>query len=155
MPEAEATSGLHKQHIGFVFQSYHLLDDLTVAENLELPLSYRDVSRKDRQSWSPTCSTASRSSARRTCTPASSPAASSSWSPSRARSSPSPQMILADEPTGNLHSAQGKKIMELFRRRSTQPGTTIVQVTHSRGERPYGRRIILLKDGWIVTTDGL
>ena len=81
-------SELHKAHIGFVFQSYHLLDNLTVYENLEVPLSYRNVSRKIDRAWSPTCSTDFRSSARKICIRASSRAASSSWSASRAPSSP-------------------------------------------------------------------
>src|SRR5580692_7731421 len=95
-------SELHKKHIGFVFQSYHLLDNLTVYENLEIPLSYRNVSRRDRQGM---------------------------VGVARAVIA-NPQVVLADEPTGNLHSAQGKEIMELFRTLN-EGGATIVQVTHS------------------------
>ena len=118
-------------HIGFVFQSYHLLDDLTVAENLEMPLSYRNLKKsRARGDRGATRSTASRSWARRTSTRASSRADSSSSWPSRARSIASPKLILADEPTGNLHSEQGAEIMELFQKLNGE-GTTIIQVTHS------------------------
>ncbi len=115
---------LHKRHVGFVFQSYHLLDNLTVYENLEIPLSYRNVSRKERQSM--VADVLDRF-------------------PLLAK----PQVILADEPTGNLHSGQGKEIMELFRSLN-ETGTTIVQVTHSEVNASYGSRIIHLRDGWIV-----
>ena len=140
---------LQQAHIGFVFQSYHLIDDLTVYENLDMPLSYRNVKASERARWSATRSTASRSWARRTSIPASSPAASSSSSAWRGRSSPSRSCILADEPTGNLHSDQGREIMELFKKLNDE-GTTIVQVTHSETNAAYGHRIIQLRDGWIA-----
>ena len=140
---------LHKKYIGFVFQSYHLLDPLTVYENLDIPLSYRDIKKSERDSI--VCDILdkfSRSSARRTCSPTSSPADSSSSSRVARAMIATPKVILADEPTGNLHSSQGKEIMELFKRLNDE-GTTIIQVTHNERNAEYGHRIVNLADGWV------
>ena len=140
---------LAKRKIGMVFQSYHLLDDLTVQENIDLPLSYKDIPRGSGRAWWPKRSTTSRSSPRKTCIPTSFPADSSNWSASRARSFIKPALLLADEPTGNLHSSQAKEIMELFTELNRE-GTTIVQVTHSDVNASYGSRTIQMRDGWLV-----
>jgi putative ABC transport system ATP-binding protein len=110
---------LNRQSIGFAFQKYHLIDDLTVQEKLDLPLSYRNMKAKEQLVGVARAVIAG------------------------------PQLLLAHEPTGNLHSAQGEEIMELFTRLNSQ-GTTIVQVTHSERNASYGHRIIQLRDGWIV-----
>jgi ABC-type lipoprotein export system ATPase subunit len=140
---------LRNRNIGFVFQSYHLLDDQTVFENLELPLSYRDVSRKDRQSI--VCDTLDRFQIvgkKDLYPPQLSGGQQQLVGVARAMVA-NPKLILADEPTGNLHSSQGKEIMQMFKRLN-EAGTTIVQVTHSETNAAYGNRIVQLEDGWIV-----
>ncbi len=142
-------SELRNRNIGFVFQSYHLLDDQTVFENLELPLSYRDVSRKERQSM--VCDTLDRFQIvgkKDLYPPQLSGGQQQLVGVARAMIA-NPKLILADEPTGNLHSSQGKEIMEMFKRLN-EAGTTIVQVTHSETNAAYGNRIVQLEDGWIV-----
>jgi len=140
---------LRNRNIGFVFQSYHLLDDQTVFENLELPLSYRDVSRKERQSI--VCDTLDRFQIvgkKDLYPPQLSGGQQQLVGVARAMIA-NPKLILADEPTGNLHSSQGKEIMEMFKRLN-EAGTTIVQVTHSETNAAYGHRIVRLEDGWVV-----
>jgi len=140
---------LRNRNIGFVFQSYHLLDDQTVFENLELPLSYRDVARKDRQSI--VCDTLDRFQivAKKDLFPSQLSGGQQQLVGIARAVVAKPRLILADEPTGNLHSSQGKEIMDMFRRLNDD-GTTIVQVTHSETNAAYGNRIIKLEDGWIV-----
>ena len=140
---------LRNKNIGFVFQSYHLLDDQTVFENLELPLSYRDVSRKDRQSI--VCDTLDRFQivGKKDLYPTQLSGGQQQLVGIARAVVANPRLILADEPTGNLHSAQGKEIMDLFKRLNDE-GTTIVQVTHSETNAAYGNRIVRLEDGWIV-----
>jgi len=140
---------LHKRHIGFVFQSYHLLDNLTVYENLEIPLSYRNVSRKDRQSMVADVLDRFQIVAKRDLYPNQLSGGQQQLVGVARAVIASPQVILADEPTGNLHSGQGKEIMELFRSLN-EAGTTIVQVTHSEVNASYGHRVIHLRDGWIL-----
>jgi putative ABC transport system ATP-binding protein len=147
--KAKQRAELRNRNIGFVFQSYHLLDDQTVFENLELPLSYRDVSRKDRQSI--VCDTLDRFQIvgkKDLYPPQLSGGQQQLVGVARAVVA-NPRLILADEPTGNLHSAQGKEIMDMFKRLNDE-GTTIVQVTHSETNAAYGNRIVRLEDGWIV-----
>ena len=141
---------LRNQNIGFVFQSYHLLDDQTVFENLELPLSYRDVSRKDRQSI--VCDVLDRFQivGKKDLFPSQLSGGQQQLVGIARAVIANPRMILADEPTGNLHSSQGKEIMEMFKRLNDE-GTTIVQVTHSEANAAYGNRIVRLEDGWIVS----
>src|ERR1700741_2921796 len=118
-PKERAT--LRNEQVGFVFQQYHLLDDLTVYENLDLPLSYpRQLSGGQQQLVGVARAIIAE-----------------------------PNLLLADEPTGNLHSGQGEEIMELFRKLNDE-GVTIVQVTHSDKNASYGKRVIQLRDGWIV-----
>src|SRR2546421_232252 len=121
---------LRNRNIGFVFQSYHLLDDQTVFENLELPLSYRDVSRKERQSM--VCDTLDRFQivGKKDLYPTQLSGGQQQLVGVARAMIANPKLILADEPTGNLHSSQGKEIMEMFKRLN-EAGTTIVQVTHS------------------------
>ena len=140
---------LRNRNIGFVFQSYHLLDDQTVFENLELPLSYRDVSRKDRQSI--VCDTLDRFQivGKKDLYPPQLSGGQQQLVGIARAVVANPRLILADEPTGNLHSAQGKEIMEMFKRLNDE-GTTIVWVTHSETNAAYGNRIVRLQDGWVV-----
>jgi len=140
---------LRNRNIGFVFQSYHLLDDQTVFENLELPLSYRQVSRKERQSI--VCDTLDRFQivGKKDLYPTQLSGGQQQLVGIARAVVSSPRLILADEPTGNLHSAQGKEIMEMFKRLNDE-GTTIIQVTHSETNAAYGNRIVRLEDGWIV-----
>jgi putative ABC transport system ATP-binding protein len=146
---AKQRAELHKAHIGFVFQSYHLLDNLTVYENLEIPLSYRNVSRKDRQSLVADVLDRFQIVGKKDLYPNQLSGGQQQLVGVARAVIASPRVILADEPTGNLHSAQGKEIMELFRTLN-DAGTTIVQVTHSEANAAYGSRIIQLRDGWIV-----
>ena len=140
---------LRNRNIGFVFQSYHLLDDQTVFENLELPLSYRDVGRKDRQSI--VCDTLDRFQivGKKDLYPTQLSGGQQQLVGIARAVVANPRLILADEPTGNLHSAQGKEIMDMFKRLNDE-GTTIIQVTHSETNAEYGNRIVRLEDGWIA-----
>src|SRR5881275_3140753 len=128
---------LNKQHIGFVFQQYHLLDDLTVAENLDVPLSYRNIKKSERDSLV----------AEKGLFPRQLSGGQQQLVAVARALIHKPSLILADEPTGNLHSSQGKEIMELFTELN-RGGTTIVQVTHSETNAAYGKRVIQLRDGW-------
>ena len=140
---------LQKKHIGFVFQSYHLLDHLTVYENLDMPLSYRDVKKKERDSM--VCDILDRFQivGKKDLYPSQlSGGQQQLVAVARALIS-KPTIILADEPTGNLHSEQGREIMELFQKLNAE-GTTILQVTHSETNAGFGSRIVRLRDGWLV-----
>ena len=140
---------LQKKHIGFVFQSYHLLDDLTVYENLEVPLSYRDVKRSERQAIVADVLDRFHIVGKKDLYPSQLSGGQQQLVGVARAVVASPKVILADEPTGNLHTDQGREIMELFRRLN-EAGTTIVQVTHSDVNAGYGNRIIKLRDGWVV-----
>src|SRR5207245_9726899 len=141
--------GLNKQHIGFVFQQYHLLDDLTVAENLDIPLSYRNVKKGERESL--VADTLDRFGivAKKDLYPRQLSGGQQQLVAVARALIHKPALILADEPTGNLHSSQGKEIMELFTELN-RAGTTIVQVTHSETNAAYGNRVVQLRDGWVV-----
>ena len=141
---------LHKQNIGFVFQSYHLIDNLTVFENLEIPLSYKNVPRKERESL--VCDMLDRFQivAKKDLFPNQLSGGQQQLVAVARALIIKPKLILADEPTGNLHSGQGEEIMQLFKQLN-DAGTTIIQVTHSERNASYGHRIINLKDGWIVS----
>jgi ABC-type lipoprotein export system ATPase subunit len=140
---------LQKQHIGFVFQSYHLLDNLTVAENIDLPLSYRDVKRAERQALVADILDRFNIVGKKDLYPNQLSGGQQQLVAIARAVVASPSIILADEPTGNLHSDQGREIMELFAKLNAA-GTTIVQVTHSEVNAGFGRRVIQLKDGWVV-----
>ena len=140
---------LQKKHIGFVFQSYHLLDDLTVYENLEVPLSYRDVKRSERQAIVGDVLDRFHIVGKKDLYPSQLSGGQQQLVGVARAVVANPKVILADEPTGNLHTDQGREIMELFRRLN-ESGTTIVQVTHSDVNAGYGNRVIKLRDGWVV-----
>jgi ABC-type lipoprotein export system ATPase subunit len=144
----KARAALAKKHIGFVFQSYHLLDNLTVYENLEIPLSYRDVKKAERQAVVADVLDRFQIVGKKDLFPSQLSGGQQQLVAVARAIVAKPGLILADEPTGNLHSAQGQEIMELFTRLNRE-GTTIVQVTHSDVNAAYGNRIIRLKDGWI------
>ena len=141
---------LQKRNVGFVFQSYHLLDDLTVYENLEVPLSYRDVPKKDRESI--VCDTLDRFHlvGKKDLFPFQLSGGQQQLVAVARALVAKPALILADEPTGNLHSDQGREIMELFQRLNRQDGVTIIQVTHSNENAAYGTRTVRLQDGMLV-----
>jgi ABC-type lipoprotein export system ATPase subunit len=142
-------AALAKQYVGFVFQSYHLLDTLTVYENIEIPLSYRDIKKSDRQSI--VCDTLDRFAivGKKDLYPNQLSGGQQQLVAVARAVVASPTILLADEPTGNLHSEQGREIMELFTRLN-RAGTTIIQVTHSDVNASYGQRVIRLRDGWLV-----
>ncbi len=141
---------LNKEHIGFVFQQYHLIDDLTVAENLDVPLSYRNVRKSEREAIvADTLDRFGIVGKKDLFPPQLSGGQQQLVGVARAVIA-KPRLILADEPTGNLHSSQGREIMELFKRLNAA-GTTIIQVTHSPENASYGNRVIELRDGWIVS----
>jgi len=137
-----------REQIGFVFQQYHLLDDLTVAENLAVPLDYRGVNRSERAAR--VADTLDRFSivGKKDLYPSQLSGGQQQLVGIARAVIGEPALILADEPTGNLHSAQAREIMELFARLNAA-GTTIVQVTHSEENAAYGRRTIHLRDGWM------
>jgi ABC-type lipoprotein export system ATPase subunit len=139
---------LHKQHIGFVFQSYHLLDHLTVYENLELPLSYKDMKKSERQATVADVLDRFRIVGKKDLYPNQLSGGQQQLVAVARAVITNPKLILADEPTGNLHSTQGREIMELFKRLNDE-GTTIIQVTHSEQNAAYGHRVIQIVDGWI------
>jgi len=145
----KARMALHTQHIGFVFQSYHLLDHLTVYENLEVPLSYRHVKKSEREAIVADMLDRFQIVGKKDLYPHQLSGGQQQLVAVARAIIHNPRLILADEPTGNLHSSQGREIMELFTRLNAA-GTTIVQVTHSETNAAYGSRIIHLRDGWIV-----
>jgi len=140
---------IYKKYIGFVFQSYHLLDSLTVYENLDIPLSYRNIKKADRQSI--VCDTLDRFNivAKKDLYPNQLSGGQQQLVAVARAMIANPKLILADEPTGNLHSSQGKEIMELFKKLNDE-GATIIQVTHNEKFAEYGNRVIQIEDGWIA-----
>ena len=140
---------LNKKYIGFVFQQYHLLDDLTVYENLEIPLSYRNVKRKERQATVADVLDRFQIVGKKDLYPSQLSGGQQQLVAVARAIIAEPTMILADEPTGSLHSSQGGMIMDLLKQLNEE-GTTIVQVTHNEEYAAYGHRIIQLRDGWIV-----
>lgn len=140
---------VNKRNVGFVFQQYHLLDGLTVAENLDIPLSYRNVKKAERDAL--VADTLDRFGivGKKDLFPSQLSGGQQQLVGVARAVIASPKLLLADEPTGNLHSTQGKQIMELFKRLNSE-GTTIIQVTHSEANAAYGNRVIKLEDGWIA-----
>ncbi len=139
---------LNRENIGFVFQSYHLLDNLTVYENLDVPLSYQNVKRSERDSL--VCDALDRFQivGKKDLYPSQLSGGQQQLVAIARAVISSPKLLLADEPTGNLHSAQGEEIMDLFKQLNDE-GVTIIQVTHSEKNAAYGNRTIQLLDGWI------
>jgi len=140
---------LNKKHIGFVFQQYHLLDDLTVAENLDIPLSYRNIKGSERASLVADTLDRFQIVGKKDLFPNQLSGGQQQLVGVARALIASPKLLLADEPTGNLHSDQGRDIMRLFQKLNDE-GTTIIQVTHSEENARYGHRIIRLRDGWIL-----
>lgn len=140
---------LHKKYIGFVFQQYHLLDNLTVAENLDLPLSYRDIKKSERDGMVADILDRFQIVGKKGLYPNQLSGGQQQLVAVARAVIGNPKLILADEPTGSLHSSQGKMIMDLLKRLNDE-GTTIIQVTHNEAWAAYGNRIIQLADGWIV-----
>jgi putative ABC transport system ATP-binding protein len=140
---------LHKRHVGFVFQSYHLIDGLTVQENIEVPLSYRDVKRAESQAIVADTLDQFQIVGKKDLYPNQLSGGQQQLVAVARAVVHAPKLILADEPTGNLHSSQGREIMELFKRLNAA-GTTIIQVTHSEANAAFGDRVIQLADGWVV-----
>ena len=139
---------LARQRIGMVFQSYHLLDELTVAENIELPLSYKDIPKAERQGLVADTLDRFNIVGKKDLYPSQLSGGQQQLVGIARAVIHNPSLLLADEPTGNLHSEQAKEIMQMFRRLNEQ-GTTIVQVTHSETNAGYGSRTIELRDGWL------
>jgi len=139
---------VYKKYFGFVFQSYHLLDSLTVYENLEIPLSYRNIRKAERDAV--VCDVLDRFQmvGKKDLFPNQLSGGQQQLVGVARAIIANPKVILADEPTGNLHSSQAKEIMEVFRKLN-QSGTTIIQVTHSESNASYGKRVIQIADGWI------
>lgn len=146
--KAKQRGDLSRQHIGFVFQSYHLLDDLTVYENIDLPLTYRNIRSGERASLVADILDRFQIVAKKDLYPNQLSGGQQQLVAIARAVVASPKIILADEPTGNLHSAQAREIMELFRKLN-DAGATIVQVTHSEVNASYGHRTIYLRDGWL------
>jgi ABC-type lipoprotein export system ATPase subunit len=142
--------GLNRQYIGFVFQQYHLLDDLTVYENLEIPLSYRNVKRKEREAIVADSLDRFHIVGKKDLYPNQLSGGQQQMVAVARAVIAEPRVILADEPTGSLHSSQGKMIMDLLKKLNDE-GTTIIQVTHNEAWAAYGERIINLQDGWMVS----
>src|SRR5271170_107397 len=143
-------SELAKKNVGMVFQSYHLLDDLTVQENIDLPLSYKDIPRGQRQSLVADTLDRFQIVAKKDLYPNQLSGGQQQLVGIARAVIHKPSLLLADEPTGNLHSGQAKEIMELFKKLNEE-GTTIIQVTHSEENAKYGSRIIELRDGWLYS----
>jgi ABC-type lipoprotein export system ATPase subunit len=140
---------LYKRYFGFVFQSYHLLDNLTVYENLEIPLSYRNVKKGERDSI--VCDALDRFQmvGKKDLFPNQLSGGQQQLVGIARAIIANPKVILADEPTGNLHSSQAREIMERFKQLNDE-GTTIIQVTHSEVNASFGNRVINIVDGWIT-----
>jgi len=139
---------LHKDNMGFVFQQYHLLDNLTVYENLEIPLSYKNVKRSDRETLVADTLDRFNIVGKKDLFPTQLSGGQQQLVAVARAVIHNPKVILADEPTGNLHSKQGEEIMNLFKQLNGA-GTTIIQVTHSEKNASYGNRVVELHDGWI------
>ena len=141
-------SDLHKHHIGFVFQAYHLIDELTVYENIETPLLYKGIKRKERKSLVADILDRFNIVAKKDLFPEQLSGGQQQLVGVARAIVGQPKLLLADEPTGNLHTEQGKIIMDLFKQLNNE-GMTIIQVTHSEQNAKYGSRVIQLVDGMI------
>ncbi len=140
---------LNKKYVGFVFQQYHLLDNLTVAENLDIPLSYRNVKGSERAAIVADTLDRFQIVGKKDLFPNQLSGGQQQLVGVARALIAKPRLLLADEPTGNLHSDQAREIMRLFQKLNEE-GTTIVQVTHSDENASYGNRVVRLRDGWIV-----
>lgn len=139
---------IHKEYIGFVFQSYHLIDELTVYENIETPLLYKKISASERKGMVADILDRFNIVGKKDLFPNQLSGGQQQIVGIARAIIGKPKLILADEPTGNLNSAQGEEIMDLFKKLNSE-GTTIIQVTHSEKNASYGNRIVELLDGWV------
>ncbi|MBL9175964.1 MAG: ABC transporter ATP-binding protein [Verrucomicrobiales bacterium] len=144
-------AALNRRLVGFVFQRFHLLEDLTVAENLDAPLSYRDLKKSERDAL--VADTLDRFGivGKKDLFPSQLSGGQQQLVAVARAVIARPKLLLADEPTGNLHTGQGNEIMDLFERLNRE-GTTIIQVTHSEANAARSRRILRLRDGWMETS---
>src|SRR5690349_25168584 len=142
-------SQLYKQHIGFVFQAYHLIDELTVYENIETPLIYQDIKSSERKAMVADMLDRFQIVGKKDLFPTQLSGGQQQLVGIARALIGKPKLILADEPTGNLNSKQGEEIMELFKKLNQEDGVTIIQVTHSEKNAGYGSRVIHLLDGRI------
>tara|TARA_R100001015_G_C4517559_1_gene87466 strand:- start:136 stop:690 length:555 start_codon:yes stop_codon:yes gene_type:complete len=140
-------SNLYKEYIGFVFQSYHLLDDLTVEENLEMPLLYKKIKGSERKALVADMLDRFNIVGKKNLFPTQLSGGQQQLVGVARALIANPKLILADEPTGNLNSQQSEEIMQLFKKLNEEEGVTIIQVTHSEKNAEYGSRIINLLDG--------
>jgi len=143
------TANIHKEYMGFVFQAYHLIDELTVYENIETPLLYRGVKGKERESMVAEMLDRFQMVAKKDLFPEQLSGGQQQLVGVARALIGRPKLLLADEPTGNLHSEQGEEIMSLFKKLNDD-GMTIIQVTHSEKNAEYGTRIVRLEDGAII-----
>lgn len=143
-------SQLYKQHIGFVFQSYHLIDELTVYENIETPLLYQNVKGAERKALVSDMLDRFQIVGKKDLFPSQLSGGQQQLVGIIRALISKPQLLLADEPTGNLNSAQGEEIMKLFQKLNSEEGVTIIQVTHSEKNAAYGQKVIELLDGRVV-----
>lgn len=146
-------SEYHRSYIGFVFQAYHLIDELTVYENIEMPLLYRKVKGSQRKSMVADMLDRFNIVAKKDLFPNQLSGGQQQLVGVARALIGSPKLILADEPTGNLHSDQSREIMEVFQKLNKEDGVTIIQVTHSDEMASYGDRIINLQDGALTETN--
>src|SRR5947209_13608650 len=144
---------LNKEHIGFVFQQYHLIDDLTVAENLDIPLSYRNVKKSEREAMVADTLDRFGMVGKKDLYPRQLSGGQQQLVGVARAVIAKPKLILADEPRGNLHSSQGRERRVVFKKLHNE-GRTLIQVTHSEENARYGNRIVELKDGWVTGTEG-
>ena len=147
-------SDLHKHYMGFVFQAYHLIDELTVYENIEMPLLYRGIKSKARKSMVADILDRFNIVAKKDLFPEQLSGGQQQLVGVARAIISKPRLLLADEPTGNLHSSQGEMIMDLFKELHND-GVTIIQVTHSEKNAAYGTRIIQLLDGWVESDNSV
>lgn len=145
-------SALYKKHIGFVFQAYHLIDELTVYENIETPLIYQDYKSSERKAMVADMLDRFQIVGKKDLFPAQLSGGQQQLVGIARALITKPRLLLADEPTGNLNSKQGEEIMELFKKLNKEDGMTIIQVTHSEKNAEYGSRIINLLDGRIESS---
>jgi ABC-type lipoprotein export system ATPase subunit len=145
-------AALYKQYIGFVFQAYHLIDELTVYENIETPLIYQDVKSAERKAMVADILDRFQIVGKKDLFPAQLSGGQQQLVGIARALIAKPKLLLADEPTGNLNSKQGDEIMALFRKLNKEDGVTIIQVTHSEKNAEYGTRIINLLDGKIESS---
>ena len=142
-------SALYKKYIGFVFQAYHLIDELTVYENIETPLIYQDIKSSERKAIVADMLDRFGIVGKKDLFPSQLSGGQQQLVGVARAIAVNPKLILADEPTGNLNTKQGEEIMDLFKKLNQEDGVTIIQVTHSEKNAAYGSRIVHLLDGRI------